>query len=294
VRKLGAGVLAFALVFAVAACGDDSGGSSSDTGGGSGGNFGDCDITVDKGELGDVQLTNDGELTVATSLPAPGFWNGDDPDSINGGFEYCMAADLATSLGLDKVKVVNVSFDALVAGQTADFDLALSQVTITDERAKVVDFSTPYFSADLGVMVNKGTSVANIDEAKALSWGVQGSTTSQTYLTDVIKPSKEAAVFQDTPSMFAALTAKQIDAVLLDTSIVLGQAAQSNGAQEVVAQFKTGEEYGAIYQKGSTSGTAFDKLISDYASDGTLQALSEKWLVPVFGGDPSKIPYITP
>ena len=47
-----------------------------------------------------------------------------------------MAADIATSLGLDKVKVVNVSFDALVAGQTGDFDIALSQVTITDERAE--------------------------------------------------------------------------------------------------------------------------------------------------------------
>ena len=150
-------------------------------------NFGDCDITVDKGELGDVQLTNDGELTVATNLPAPGFWNGDDPDSINGGFEYCMAADMATSLGLDKVKVVQVSFDALVAGQTSDFDIALSQVTITDERAKVVDFSTPYFSADQGVLVNKGTTIANIDEAKKAKWGVQASTTAQTYLADVVE-----------------------------------------------------------------------------------------------------------
>lgn len=293
-RKLGAGVLAFALVLAVAACGDDSGSSSSDTGGGSGGNFGDCDVTVAKGELGDVELTNDGELTVVTSLPAPGFWNGDDPDTINGGFEYCMAADLATSLGLDKVKIVNVSFDALVAGQTGDFDIALSQVTITDERAQVVDFSTPYFSSDQGVLVNKGTTMSTIDEARTAKWGVQASTTGQAYLADVVKPDSEAAVFQDTPSMFAALTSKQIDAVMLDTSIVLGQAAESNGAQEVIAQFSTGEEYGAIYQKGSPNVAAFDKLISGYASDGTLDALQEKWLAPVFGGDPTKIPYITP
>ena len=293
-RKLAAGLLAFVLVFAAAACGDDSGSSTSGTGGGSSGNFGDCDITVAKGSLGDVKLTSDGELTVATNLPAPGFWNGNDPDSINGGFEYCMAADMATSLGLDKVKVVNVSFDALVAGQTGGFDLALSQVTITDERAKVVDFSTPYFSADQGVLVNKGTTISNIDEAKKAKWGVQASTTAQTYLADVVKPTSEPAVFQDTPSMFTALQAKQIDAVMLDTSIVLGQAAQSNGAQVVVAQFKTGEEYGAIYQKGSPNGAALDKIISGYASDGTLQKLSEKWLVPVFKGDPSKIPYITP
>ena len=293
-RKLAAGLLVFVLVFAAAACGDDSGSSSSGTGGGSGGNFGDCDITVAKGSLGDVKLTSDGELTVATNLPAPGFWNGNDPDSINGGFEYCLAADIATSLGLDKVKVVNVSFDALVAGQTGGFDLALSQVTITDERAKVVDFSTPYFSADQGVLVNKGTTISNIDEAKKAKWGVQASTTAQTYLADVVKPASEPAVFQDTPSMFTALQANQINAVMLDTSIVLGQAAQSNGAQEVVAQFKTGEQYGAIYQKGSPNAAALDKIISGYSSDGTLQKLSEKWLVPVFKGDPSKIPYITP
>jgi polar amino acid transport system substrate-binding protein len=298
VRKLAAGLVAFVLVFAAAACGDDSGGSSSGTDANLG-NFGDCAVTVPKGSLGDVKLTHDGELTVATNLPAPGFWNvggsdPSDPSSINGGFEYCLAADIATSLGLDKVKVVQVSFDALVAGQTSDFDLALSQVTITDERAKVVDFSTPYFSSDQGVLVNKGTTVANIDDARKLKWGVQASTTGQSYLTDVVKPDSEPSVYQDTPSMFAALTAKQIDAVMLDTSIVLGQAAASNGAQVVVAQFKTGEEYGAIYQKGSPNGAALDKIISGYETDGTMKAIADQWLVPVFKGDPSLIPYITP
>jgi polar amino acid transport system substrate-binding protein len=303
VRKLVAGLLAFGLVFAVAACGDDSGSSSSGTGANGTdanlGNFGQCAVTVPKGSLGDVKLAHSGELTVATNLPAPGFWNAggsdpSDPSSINGGFEYCMAADIATSLGLDKIKIEQVSFDALVAGQTKDFDLALSQVTITDERAKVVDFSTPYFSSDQGVLVNKGTTISNIDEAKKAKWGVQASTTGQTYLTDVVKPASEPSVYQDTPSMFAALTAKQIDAVMLDTSIVLGQSAASNGAQVVVAQFKTGEQYGAIYQKGSPNGAAIDKIISGYASDGTLKALEGQWLVPVFGGDPSLVPYITP
>ena len=53
--------------------------------------------------------------------------------------------------------VVNVAWDALVAGQTKDFDLALSEISITDERKKVVDFSVPYFNSDIGVLVKKGT-----------------------------------------------------------------------------------------------------------------------------------------
>src|SRR5688500_13096032 len=102
----------------------------------------------------------DGVLTVATNLPAPGSWNGDDPAAMEGGFEYAIATELAKRLELGGgVKVVNVSFAALVAGQAQNFDIALSQVTITDERAEVVDFTVPYFSSDQGVMVRKGTKV---------------------------------------------------------------------------------------------------------------------------------------
>lgn len=289
-RRVGAALVAVSLAFALAACGDDDGG-----GGGDGeGAFGECEVASEPGELGDIELVEDGVLTVVTSLPAPGFWNGDDPESINGGFEYCMAAEIATSLGLDEVEVVNVSFDALVAGQTGDFDIALSQVTITEERAEVVDFSVPYFSSDQGVLVNAGTSVATIEEAKALNWGVQTATTGQTYLDEVVQPDSEVASFQDTPSMFAALTSGQVDAVMLDTAIVLGQAAESDGAQEVVAQFSTGEEYGAIYEKGSPSASGFDAVITALDEAGTLDALTAQWLAPVFGGDPNDIPFLTP
>lgn len=289
-RRVGAALVAVSLAFALAACGDDDGGGGSDAEGA----FGECEIQSEVGELGDVELVSDGVLTVVTSLPAPGFWNGDDPESINGGFEYCMAAEIATSLGVDEVEVVNVSFDALVAGQTGDFDIALSQVTITPERAEVVDFGVPYFSSDQGVLVNAGTTVSTIEEAKALNWGVQTATTGQIYLDEVIQPESEVASFQDTPSMFAALTSGQIDAVMLDTAIVLGQAAESDGAEEVVAQFSTGEEYGAIFQKGSPNVAAFDGIITTLDENGTLGALTEKWLAPVFGGDPNDIPFITP
>src|SRR5437870_7566565 len=97
-----------------------------------------------------------GPLKVATSLPAPGFWNGDTPDSIDGGFEWGIATELADRLGYDGFKLKNVSFDGLVAGKVKGFDVAFSQVTITKDRAKVVDFTVPYFSSDLGILVKTG------------------------------------------------------------------------------------------------------------------------------------------
>ena len=202
-----------------------------------------------------------------------------------------MAADMATSLGLDKVKVVQVSFDALVAGQTSDFDIALSQVTITDERAKVVDFSTPYFSADQGVLVNKGTTISNIDEAKKAKWGVQASTTAQTYLADVVKPDSEAAVFQDTPSMFAALHAeadRRRDARHLDHPRP-GRAEQRGAGGRRAVQHRRGVR-GRSTRRARRTRRRSTRSSPTTPRTAPCKRLQTKWLAPVFGGDPSDDP----
>ena len=79
--------------------------------------------------------------------------------------------------------MVNVAWDALVAGQTKNYDLALSQASITDERKKVVDFSVPYFSSDIGVLVKKGAEVDG-ESIKALRIGVQQATTGATFVEE--------------------------------------------------------------------------------------------------------------
>jgi polar amino acid transport system substrate-binding protein len=234
-----------------------------------------------------------GDLKVATSLPAPGFWNGNTPSKLDGGFEYELAADIAKNLGYDGVKYSNVSFDALVAGKAKGFDLSLSQVTITKARGKVVAFTVPYFSADQGILVKTGTTV-DASNIKDIQWGVQTATTAQTYLKDKVKPTKKPRSYQETTQAFAGLEAGQVDAVLLDTSIVSGQATQSNGQLEVVGQFKTGEKYGGILPKGSKLLKSVNKAIQALVDDGTIDTLRDKWLVPQYAVDPAQVPYLTP
>lgn len=234
-----------------------------------------------------VREQSKGPLKVGTNLPAPGFWTGNTPSDISGGFEYDLAQEIAKKLGYDGVEVVNVSFDALVAGKAKGFDLAFSQVTITDDRAKVVDFSTPYFDSDQGVMVRAGTTVDD-SNAKKIQWGVQSATTAQSFLKDEIKPKKKPRVYQETSQAFAGLQAKQNDAVMLDTAIVLQQAAASKGKFEVVGQYLTGEKYGAVLPKGSPILNDVNKAISELKADGTIGRLAEENL----GGDPAKIPVL--
>jgi polar amino acid transport system substrate-binding protein len=283
-RRLTASAITALYLFIAAGCG----GSSTPSTAGSG-----TPSAKQSSTYGSFTAAQPGQLTVATNLPGPGFFDGDTPEDIHGGFEYAMAKEIAKRLGLPTVKVVNVSWDALVAGQAKGFDLALSTINITPERQKVVDFSVPYFNSEQGVLVRAGTKVDQ-SNVKSLRWGAQSSSTSQDFLNKTLKPDHEPRVYQDAPSMFAALASKQIDAVLLDTVAVLAQAKQSAGALEVVGQFKTGGVYGALFPKGDPNEGALNNVIKELKSDGTLNRLSAEILAPAFGQDPNKVPYLTP
>jgi len=252
--------------------------------------IGNCELTGTKGSIPFTPVKA-GQLTVEVSLPAPGWWNGDTPEQIKDGFEYCMAANIAHRAGLDKVEVVNVGWDALVAGQTKDFDLALSGITITDERKKVVDFSIPYFSGDMGALVKKGVSIDD-GSMKKMRVGVQQGTTAVDWVANHLKPA-DVKVFPDGPGLFASLIAGQIDVVLTDTADELPQVTNSNGTLEVAGQYSTGESCGAIYPKGSANASTIDKIIDTLIKDGTVKK-QFKYLSAAWGEDPSKIPYLKP
>jgi polar amino acid transport system substrate-binding protein len=254
--------------------------------------YGNCQVT---GKGGAYQITpvTPGQLTVEVSLPAPGWWNGDTPEAIKDGYEYCMAANIAHRAGLDKIAVVNVSWPQLIGGNTRNFDLALDQASITEPRKKVVDFSVPYFNSDIGILVKAGTKVDSA-AVKNMRIGVHQGTTGAAFVTDVLKPTQPVKVYSNVPAMMAALTAGQIDAVANDTAYNLGYASKSNGTLVVIGQYNTGETYGAVYPKGSPNEATFDKIIQSMKDDGTLDALATKYLAEAWGADPTKIPYFQP
>lgn len=254
--------------------------------------FGDCKVSGQKGAY-PIKPAIPGQLTVETGLPAPGWWNGESPDTIRDGYEYCMAANIAYRGGLDKVAVVNVSFAQLLGGQTKHFDMALTQASITEERKKAVDFSIPYFASDIGVLVRKGTRVDNV-AMRNFRIGVQQATTAVDFAADKIKPTQALRVYPGLSATYAALASGQVDAVVYDTAQVLNQAALSAGTMVVVAQYSTGESYGAIFAKDSPNKTAINRIIQSLKDDGTLGALSAEYLAKSWGVDPAKIPYLKP
>lgn len=245
-----------------------------------------CEVS---GTKGSIKLTpvKAGVLSLQTSLPAPGWFNGDAAEQVKDGYEYCMAANIAYLAGLDKVQLSNVDFDQLVQAGTKDFDIALAEISITDKRKAVVDFSVPYFASDIGVLVKKDKTVGSTADLKKMKVGVQQGTTGADFATAKISP--DAKVYPDSATMFAALDSGAVDAAMTDTSIVQEQEKKSNGALKVVGQYKTGESYGALYPKGSANKAEFDKAIQMLIDTKVLNKLATKYL----SGDPTAVPFFT-
>jgi polar amino acid transport system substrate-binding protein len=294
-RKLISALLGAALVVGLAACGGDNKGTSAGGGatttGAGGGACGDLTVAAVSG----FKPVKADTFTVVTSLPGPGFWVGSstDPNEIKAGYEYCIAKAMQQALGMKNLTVRNESFDAIVAGTVTDYDLALSQSSITDDRKKVVDFTDVYFESQQGVLV-KGDStltLTTVDDAKKLKWGVQTGTTAIDMLNNLIKPSTDPQVYQNLADAYAALDAGQVDAVLIDTAINLGQAAASNGKEKVIAQFAQPDgpdQYGGILPKGSANTQAVNTVLKELKDGGVLSALAKSQLTV----DPGTIPTI--
>jgi polar amino acid transport system substrate-binding protein len=252
--------------------------------------FGECTLT---GKAGSIELPTVAKdtLTVAAILPAPDSFKGDSPDTITGGFEFCLAANIAHRAGLSSVTVQNVPWPALIAGQLSGFDVAMTNIFITAERQKNVDFTSPYFVATSGVMVRKADAAA-ITPANLAGkrLGVFLASVQDKYLAETLKPTGEVRRFESTADMFTALSAGQVDAVLFDLSGELPAATASKGALTVIGQYNVGGNVGGVLVKGSKGKAGFDAAIKAMTEDGTIAKLVATWYAPLWGVEPASIP----
>lgn len=217
-------------------------------------------------------------LTVATAqIPDPGFWYGTFVHPT-GGFEYALAQALAERFELKRIKVVEVPFHELVRGDLGGADMALSDITITEEREQHLDFSTPYLKAPPAIVVRPGTEVADVNAARDLHWAVQNDTTLKEALEKQIEPTTKTLVFEHQSEKLAALVDGRVDAVLLDLPVALAYARESPRNYAIVAQLPSEAVLGAALPAGSDNAEAVDSALRGLKAEGEIDRLAHRWL----------------
>jgi len=234
-----------------------------------------------------LQTLTAGTLTVGTDSPAYDPWFSNNDPTNGKGYESAVAYAVAEQLGYtsDQVTWVKVPFNSSYKPGPKDFDFDINQISITPARAKVVDFSDGYYSASQAVIALKDSPAAgatSLADLQGLKLGAQTGTTSLTAIRDIIAPSSDPLVFEDTNAAKQAMLNGQVDAILADLPTAFYIVAVEIPKGAIIGQFQaeTGaqEEFGMLFEKGSSLVPCVNEALQAIKDDGTLASIEQQWL----------------
>lgn len=163
------------------------------------------------------QIQQDGKMTVGImGTYAP--YNYLNENKEYDGFDVDIAKELANRLGVE-AEFVAQDFSGLIPGLQKDkFDILVSQVTITEERQKQIDFTEPYITNQVKVIVKESnTDIQSKEGFKGKKIGVGLGTNDETYLRTELMP--EVGDFTINTYDDVITTLKDLDAGRIDATI---------------------------------------------------------------------------
>ncbi len=250
---------------------------------------------VNKADLPeDVQAIVDrGVLKVGVKNVTKGFGYQDPATGEFSGMEIDLAKKIGEYLG------VEVEFTPVTAAtrtallDSGDVDCVIATFTITDERKKSWDFTTPYYTDHVGVLVQNASGIKTLADLKGKTVGVSsGSTSAKALVTamteagiipaDGFDPKTfDAATwtngisfkqYDDYPAISTALSAGEVDAFCVDKSIL---AIYNTGDRSYIKEEFAPQEYGIATKKDSGFSKVTEELVQKWLSDGTIEKMVE-------------------
>ena len=243
----------------------------------------------------DVQAIIDrGVLRVGVKNAVEGFGFQDTITGEYSGMEISIAEKIAESLGVD------IEFTTVTAAtrtellDSGDIDCVLATFTITDERKESWDFSTPYYTDHVTVLVENASGITDLAGLVDKTVGVSsGSTSAKSLVSAMIDAGLisgdgfDAETFDpalwttgvsfqqydDYPAISTALSAGEVDAFCVDKSIL---AIYQTDSRSYIEEEFAPQDYGVATTKGSDFSTYVDSLITTWLADGTIQGFIEE------------------
>lgn len=194
------------------------------------------------------------------------------------GFDVDLIRALAEKAGY-KVEMQHIGFDALIPSvQTKIIDCAISGMTITDARSKVITFSDPYYTAGLRVMVMKNNNtIKSYADLNGKRIACQIGTTGENKSRQV--PGGIVTAYNTNTEAAMEMVAGGADAVINDAPVVAFFLKTPAGKNcKAVGEVLEAENYGIAFNKADVKLIkAINKALAAMKKDGSYDKLYAKW-----------------
>lgn len=194
------------------------------------------------------------------------------------GFDIDLIKAIAEEAGFD-LDIQAMDFDGIVAGiQSARFDIGIAGMTITEERARHIDFSDPYYDAGLILAVrSENQDLRSENDLAGHRVGTRTGSTSEAYLKEH-HADAEIVSFPGIIEAYMDLQAGRVDAVLYDVPNVRYYTTQDKATDlKTVGEVLQGEQYGIAFPKGSGLVEPVNQALRTLRENGTYDRLHAKW-----------------
>lgn len=243
----------------------------------------------------DPRLFQPGKLTVGTGDPVYPPWMLNNDPAGGEGFENGLIYALAAEMGFAPQDVVWVgqTFEQAIAPGPKPYDFSIQQISVTEERSRIVTFSQVYFQPDKAVVALPGSAVEgarSYADLRRARWGATIGTTDLDYLERIIGV-QNVAVYDDQVGTFQALQGGLIDATVVALPTALFATAVQIPEARISALLPADPNdrgHGLLFQKDNPLVEWVDDALSNVIARGVVDDLVAQYLV----GDTS-IPEIT-
>ena len=226
------------------------------------------------GGLGNVAFAQTAPLRVVTDATFPPM------EFVKDGQRTGFDIDLVEALGKEmgrKIEWIDIDFKGLIpALQAGRADMANSAIYITDERAKVVDFTDPYYAGGLVVLTKKDGPIKSLKDLEGKKVAVQVGTKSVSFLKDNF-PKVERVEVEKNQEMFNLAQIGRADAAVTGKPAAKLYA-QAHPDMIVLPEQITVENYGMALPKNQPETTkAVNEALKKIRANGVYDALVVKW-----------------
>ena len=167
----------------------------------------------------------------------------------------------------------------------------IATYTITPERAKKIDFAGPYYSSGQAVLVRADESkITGVSDLAGVKVAVQSGSSSIKALQEAA-PKAEQTPFNDHNTCLSALETRQVDAYVVDESLLLS-AMQGSDAFKIVGEPFTQDPYGIGLPQGSDAKAFVNAFLKKIYDDGTWEKIWQATIGVITGGEAPKPPAI--
>lgn len=194
------------------------------------------------------------------------------------GFDIDMGEELGKRLGV-KIEWQPTQWEGVIlALDSKRFDIILSGMTVTEERQKAINFSTPYVNDGLVMVVKKGATGFNTAaDLKDKVVGTQGGSSGEEAVKKM-EGLKDVKLYKTYPDAFNDLQVGRIPVLVCDAMTAGHYLGKRTDTFEVVGEQLTKEPMAIGIRKADVElKEAIDKALAEMQKDGTLTTISMKW-----------------